>query len=399
MKKYLFLGAAWGQISPLSYFKNQDNVEIYIADNQPNNPGHKISDKSFNVSTDDVSSLRKIVNEFEIDSVYCFASDVGQISQSVLSQEIGQHSNPIESIKTLTNKLFFREFLFNEGIQKNFFMELSSEDLADQKTLKKIIDNIPLVVKPIHGSGSKGVNFIFCSNDLKLINDSLKFSPSSTVIIENFLHKEGMQICGDGYFEDSILKNFTTGDGHFYDDSSNKVPYAESFPSTHSNEIISKAKLIIEKILKKAGYEKGPINFDIIVVDNMPFIVEIAPRTGGNYIPDVIKKHNGVDLLRATLNTYSDKHYKFDEQEGNIKYVSSYMIHSLKEGNFVSLQIKEDLLPYIYDKILYVQKGDMVKEFTQGSHAIGNIKFQFPDFETQREKMYSINEGINVHVN
>lgn len=128
MKKYLFLGAAWGQISPLSYFKNQDNVEIYIADNQPNNPGHKISDKSFNVSTDDISSLRKIVNEFEIDSVYCFASDVGQISQSVLSKEIGQHSNPIESIKTLTNKLFFREFLFNEGIQKNFFTELSSED-------------------------------------------------------------------------------------------------------------------------------------------------------------------------------------------------------------------------------------------------------------------------------
>ncbi len=398
MKRFLFLGAAWGQISPINYFRNNKNFEIFTLDNKKNNPGHKMAKESFNISIDDVQSIKKVVSDIGIDAIFCFASDAGLISQSIISRELGMHFNTLESIKTLTNKFNFREFLFNENIQRHFFMKFSIEDLNDKNIYDQLIANIPLVVKPMNGSGSKGVNFIFHPRHFNLIKNSLQFSSSKTLIIEKFFYKNGMQICGDGFFEDSKLKNFSTGDGHFYEDSHYMVPYAESFPSSHSKKIISSAKVLVEKILNKIKFSKGPINFDIIVVNGKPFVIEIAPRSGGNYIPDVIKKHNGVDLLRATLNTYSDPGYSFNERKGNINYVSSYMIHSLVEGRFDSLEIKEDLLPYIYDKILYVKKGDIVKEFTQGSYAIGNIKLKFPDFETQRKMMDIINDSINVIV-
>ena len=284
----------------------------------------------------------------------------------------------------------------SSGIQNSFYLKLSKDDLKDKAVINNLLSKLPLVVKPLYGSGSKGVNFIFNTEDLHLLMDSIKFSPSGFIIAEEYIVKEGKQICGDGFFEDSHLKNFSTGDGYFYDDSLNKVPYAESFPSTHSAEIITQAKNIIEKILIYAGYKKGPINFDILVSEGQPFIIEVAPRSGGNYIPEVIKRHNGVDLLKATLLTYSDKNYSFGEKQNKIQYISSYMIHSRAEGRFKSLSIKDDLVPFIYDKIIYVKKGDLVKNFTQGSHAIGNIKLQFPNHEKQIEIMNSINTAINV---
>jgi len=398
VKKYLFLGASWGQIAPLQYFKDSNNIEIYTLDNQPDNPGHLLAKESFNISTNDVSEIRKLVQKIGIDAIFCFASDIGQLSQSILSREIGQHSNPLDSIEILTNKFKFRRFLNETGIQSSFYMKLSEEDAKDKKSINTLLSNLPLVVKPVQGGGSKGVNFIFNENDLCLIYDSFKYSPSGTVIAEEYFVKQGKQICGDGFFEDCKLKNFSTGDGYFYEDGLHRVPYAESFPSSHSQNILVEAKKMVERILNISGYEKGPINFDIIISNGNPFVIEVAPRSGGNYIPEVIKKHNGVDLLLANLNTYSDPTYSFKEKKKKMQYVSSFMIHSNHNGVFKSLQIKDNLIPYIYDKILYIKKGDLVHKFTQGSNAIGNLKLKFPNHERQQEIMSNITDSIQVRL-
>lgn len=398
MKRFLFLGASWGQITPLTYFKNSSNIEIYTLDNNTKNPGHLIAKESFDISTNNLSEIRKIVKKIGVDAIFCFASDVGQLSQSILSREIGQHYNPVKSIEVLTDKFKFRNLLKDAGIQNSFYMKLSKEDVKDKKILSKLLSNLPLVIKPLQGSGSKGVNFIFKDEDLHLIHDSLKYSNSGLLIAEQYLAKEGKQICGDGFFEDSKLVDFSTGDGYFYEDSSKRVPYAESFPSSHSKAILDNAKRIIESILNAAGYIKGPINFDILVSDKTPFVIEVAPRSGGNYIPDVIKKHNGVDLLRANLNTFSDKAYSFNEKRKKMQYISSFMIHSKEDGRFKSLKIEDDLIPFIYDKILYVNKGDIVQNFTQGSHAIGNLKLKFPNHEKQKEIMSHITNSIQVRL-
>ena len=394
MIKILFLGASWGQISPIWHLQDDIDIEILTADNQPLNPGHALAKSSFNISSENTELLRSVVEKHHIDYVLCFASDVGQKSQAIISKELGNFYNPIEAIEILTNKYLFRDFLNQESIQKTYFKKIIESDLGDISILKSIRNNLPLVSKPILGSGSKGVRFIFKTKDLKNIKDSFAYSDS--IILESYIEKEGKQICGDGFFQSGKLVNFTAGDGLFYEHNQFQIPYAESFPSTHSDKIINEAKTKIEKILNLSGFVRGNINFDVIIHDGEVYILEVAPRPGGNFIPEIIKQHSGIDLIDAFIKNSIDESYIFSQKKITNNFVSSFMIHSLEEGVLGEILIDKQLDPYIVQKHFFYKPGDEVKIFKSGSDAIGNIQFLFPSQSIQSEIMKSINDLILI---
>ena len=396
MKKLLFLGASWGQMPPLWHVQKNKDVEIYTADSQLTNPGHKLAVKSFNISSADTPLLRAAAKENGIDCVLCYASDVGQASATILSKELGNFFNPLIAVETLINKYLFKDLLNQHEIQTTFLKKISSNDLLQEEHLQEILENLPLVSKPILGSGSKGVRFIYGKSDLSKIRESFEYSDN--VILESYLKKEGSQICGDGFFQNGKLSNFTAGDGLFYEEHELQIPYAESFPSTHAEKIIHTAKDKVEEILRLSGFVRGNINFDIIVCLGEPYIIEIAPRPGGNFIPEVIKQHNGIDLIDAFIQNAMDENYIFNQKIAVNNFVSSYMIHSLEEGVIEKLFIDERLKPYIIREHLFNSPGDKVRAFKQGSDAIGNIQMMFPTQELQIEMMSSINNLIQIQL-
>ena len=396
MKKLLFLGASWGQMPPLWHVQKNKAVEIYTADSQLTNPGHNLAVKSFNISPADTPLLRNAAKENGIDYVLCYASDVGQASVTILSKELGNFFNPLIAVETLINKYFFKDLLNQHEIQTTFLKKISRNDLLQEEHLQEILENLPLVSKPILGGGSKGVRFIFGKSDLSKIRESFEYSDH--VILESYLKKEGSQICGDGFFQNGKLLNFTTGDGLFYEEHAFQIPYAESFPSTHAEKIIHTAKDKVEEILRLSGFVRGNINFDIIVCFGEPYIIEIAPRPGGNFIPEVIKQHNGIDLIDAFIQNAMDENYIFNQVIAINNFVSSYMIHSLEEGIIEKIFIDERVKPYIIRKHLFNSPGDKVRAFKQGSDAIGNIQMMFPTQELQIEMMSSINNLIQIQL-
>ena len=55
-KKILFLGAAPSQIPPIEYAKSQ-GYYVITCDYLPENPGHKLADEYYNVSTTDKEAV------------------------------------------------------------------------------------------------------------------------------------------------------------------------------------------------------------------------------------------------------------------------------------------------------------------------------------------------------
>ena len=147
--KYLFLGAGPSQISPILYLKNKGVKNIYTLDNNRNNIGHKYAKKSFDISILDTESIITIIKKHKIQCVLSYGSDIGAISQSILSQE-GQFKNPNQSIRKLTNKYLFRKFLNETNIQKIFFLKTNK---FDKKLLHGALkSHYPVISKPIIGS-------------------------------------------------------------------------------------------------------------------------------------------------------------------------------------------------------------------------------------------------------
>ena len=159
-------------------------------------------------------------------------------------------------------------------------------------------------------------------------------------------------------------------------DNSYLAPWGETFPSIHDKNILSKAKDKIENILIELGFNTGPFNFDIFITEEDEiFINEIGPRSGGNFIPTVIKYQTGVDMIKGAVESCLDSNYNLQVNLFSInKYFGSYMIHSKnKSGYLKSISISEGISDKIHEVSLYKAENDYIEPFISGNKAVGNV--------------------------
>ena len=121
MKKILFLGAAHFQIPPIKYAIEAGYYTI-TADNVVDNPGHKISNRSYNVITTDKDNILKIAENEKVDGVLAFGSDLSMLTCSYVTDNLNLPGNSYKSIKSLVFKSKFREAIVASGIEK-FYMK------------------------------------------------------------------------------------------------------------------------------------------------------------------------------------------------------------------------------------------------------------------------------------
>ena len=73
-KRILFLGAAQTQTPPIKYARSQGHYTI-TCDYFPENPGHKLANQSYPVSTTDKEVVLQLAKELKIDGIVAYASD------------------------------------------------------------------------------------------------------------------------------------------------------------------------------------------------------------------------------------------------------------------------------------------------------------------------------------
>ncbi|MBI3591584.1 MAG: ATP-grasp domain-containing protein [Candidatus Melainabacteria bacterium] len=386
MKKLLFLGAAKFQIPPIEYALSKGYFVI-TCDNKPDNPGHRLAHKTFDVSTIEKFEILRIAKQEKIDGILTFGSDISAPTVAFVAEQMGLPGNSYNTVLTLTNKSSFRNFLHFNGLQLLNYRTFK----ASEK--KEVFDYIrtmkcPIILKPVDSAGSKGVSLVIGLDDLNtLVDYAFSESFSEEIIAETYIKKLGKQVCGDGFMEDGKLVFIEFGDGYFYDDGKLWAPFAETFPSAHKNMNLNKIKKLLEKILIKAKLLRGPFNFDVLITQNEePFVIEIGPRNGGNYIPTAIFLKTNVDLIEATVESCLDWNYKIDlNKERSKKFYSCYMLHSLVSGVLEKIKFDKNLKKYTVQFNPYVTYGETVKPFCKASDAIGNLVLRFDSMEEMLE--------------
>jgi hypothetical protein len=177
----------------------------------------------------------------------------------------------------------------------------------------------------------------------------------------------------------SKLAFIELGDGHFHDNDGLLAPFAETFPSTHSQASLRLLARKVETILAAAGYCKGPFNLDAIIArDGEPFIIEIGPRCGGNFIPTAIRCQTGVDLIAAVVEGCLDRTFVLDTVKvRSERSFACYMLHSRSGGTFRDMHVEPAFCPHIVEKNLYLKRGARVPPFRTASDVIGNLILSF----------------------
>lgn len=377
MSKLLLLGGSRQQIPSILCAKKK-GCHVITCDYLPENPGHRYSDEYYNISTTDKESILVLAKKLEIDGIVSYASDPSAVTAAYVAEEMGLPGNPYRSVEILSKKDKFRTFLMEHGFStpkaKGYF---SYEDA--KKDFLSFVS--PVFIKPVDSSGSKGISLISDINDLKEAFDKAQdFSREKRIIIEECVNADSYQVAGDGFSVDGKLVFRCFGNDHFDLANSNPfVPVAATFPCIMPSEIQTKIHKEIQRLISLLQMKTGAYNFDVRVGrEEKIYLMEVAPRNGGCYIPQVIKLATGTDMVKYTIKA------ALGEDCSTLGHVDPkccygyFAVHSHKAGILKNIQIESSVKKNNIVKVYLNQMiGDEIGSYAFSSAAIGIILMKF----------------------
>lgn len=396
MKRILFLGGSHMQIPPIEYAREQGHY-IITCDYIPENPGHELADEYFNISTTDKENILNLAKRKKIDGIVAYASDPAAPTAAYVAEQLELPGNSLDAVNTLTDKNRFREFLY-----KNGFNSPEHRLFHDVNSAKEWCSNtpLPLIIKPVDSSGSKGVAVLEDISKLPgYFKDALEHSISGGVIIEQFIERASKQIDSDVFFNDGKLVFYFWGDQHQDESCNPYAPVSISFPSTLSEKQQKIAATEIERLLLALNIKTGAFNIEFFFDKTEElWIIEVGPRNGGNLIPEVIKESTGVDLIKMTVDAALGEEVPPPSPQDTARYCASYIIHSKKHGILDKITLSEEIKSKIIKKTEYVKTGSKVRAFRNSKDSIASIIIQFNNADEMERILSNIEDFINVTV-
>lgn len=398
MKKILMLGGSAQQIIAVETAKRLGYYTV-LCDFLPDNPGQYHADKFYLVSTTDKEAVLKVAREERVEGVLAYASDPAAPTAAYVAEQMNLPGSPYEAVELLCNKDQFRAFLAENG-----FCTPQAMGYTDlEKALYDITNDrfkFPIIVKPVDSSGSKGVSRIDSAEEAaEKLRYAMSFSRGKRIIVEEFVEKYGYQIAGDGLSIDGKLVFRYFANDHFDPECENPfVPISASFPYNMPVDVQDKVHNEIQRLLTLLHMGTTTYNFDMrIDKDYNVYLMEVAPRDGGNYIPDIIKYATGVDLVECSVKAAMGEPIDTSLFGSPSGFYAYYAVHSYSDGILDHIEIDPQVeQKNIIENHIIKQPGDEIKAFTGANTTLGILLMQFDSLDQMLYMMDHSNEWIRV---
>lgn len=374
MKKIMILG---GSEVIIPVIKKAQELGLYVitCDYIPTNLAHEYSDKYYNVSVVEKESVLEVAQREAIDGIIAFACDAGVVSAAYVAEKMGlPFQCSYEAAKILQDKGLFRKFLqdnnFNSPKAKRY------DDIDDAMKDADLFD-YPVIVKPVDSAGSKGVTKVESKDELqKALEHALDYSKGNAIIVEKFLIFKGHHSSTDPFTVDGKLKFVSFSDQLFDEEADN--PYAPTliiWPSTMEDSAQKYLADEMQRLFDLLKMKTGIYNIETCVdIDGNPYLMEVSPRGGGCKIAELQELAYGVPFIENEIRKAVNMPLLDMEQKALEGVWCELVLHSDQEGIFEALEITPEVKnKYVQMIDIGVKKGDVVKTFTGGNQAIGNL--------------------------
>lgn len=394
MKKIISLGGNFFQATAVKAAKELGYYVIDV-DYLPDNPAHKFADEYVNVSTLDMEGVLKVAKEKNIDGIVSFASDVSAPTAAYVAEKMGLPTNPLDTVLKMTRKDLFHPFL-----RENGFYVPKTSTIKGKNDIYEFFEmvNGEIILKPINASGSKGISRITSKDQIeKAFETAKEYDREGILVAEEFVYRDRYQIAGDAFVVDGKIAVFGLANEHFDADCNPLVPIGESFPASLTEEKVEKARNEIQRALTLLGYKNGAVNLDFMFTDKGEvFIIELAPRNGGNLITDAIKYANGIDLGKYTVQAAVGEDISDLCDKKMDRWISSYIWHSTEPGVYQDILLSSELEKKVLQSDMFVKPGEKIDSFRNGGFGLGATVLEFDNEKQMLEMMDHMNEFYKI---
>lgn len=391
MKKILLLGGSAQQIVAIETAKKHGYYTV-LCDFLSDNPGQYHADKFYLVSTTDKEAVLKVAMNENIDGVLAYASDPAAPTAAYVAEKLELPSNPYKSVEILCNKDCFRTFLKEHG-----FNTPTAKGYAD-KNIDTSLFKLPVIIKPVDSSGSKGATVLRSWDNLnEALDFAFSFSRSHRIIVEEFIEKKHKYLIGGDIFVDSgkiILWGLLNC--HRDNNVNPLVPVGKSYPPMLKDSDITLVKETLQKMVNDLELKFGSVNVELVIdKNNRVWPIDVGPRAGGNMIPDLLGMIFDVNVVEMAVLSAMGQKVGVKVKDGTL-YYATHNLHSNRGGIYQTIEFDGRLEKYITRKCLYKKAGDIVEYFDNASKALGIIFMKFKDKEVAEDILANINELYRV---
>lgn len=398
MKKLLVLS---GDSYHVPFIKKAKEMGCYVitCDFFEHNPGHQFAHEYHNVSYMDKEAVLELAKSLQIDGIICFAADEAATTVAYVAEKLGLPSHPYKSVEIINRKDLFRDFL-----AKNKFNvpKAKSYTSFEEANAELYLFNMPVIVKPVDSSGSRGVSKIDSAEVLEeKVQHALSYSKVKRFLVEEYIEKQGYQVGGDGFSVDGSLVFRCFSNNHLSDTNLNPfIPLGGSWPSILAQPLQEKIHDEIQRLLNILHMKTGAYNFDIRVDENENvYFIEMGARNGGNLIPCITKYATGVDLIEYSIKAAIGEDCSDLKMVHPKGYWSCYTINSKTSGILKRIEMRTELKEKnVIECEILVSPGDEVGAFTGSDKKIGSMVLSYATKEEMLGKMDHMEEWMTVIV-
>jgi biotin carboxylase len=228
-------------------------------------------------------------------AVATMGSDQAVLPTAQLAERLGLPGLPVKTARTVVDKRPMRAAFQRRKLRCPTGRAATSFEEAEQAFHQL---EAPVVVKPVDGSGQRGVSEVRAERELAPAFDrALAASRRQAVMLEQYLEGEEYTVNGflleREYFPMSVTRRL------LHPPPPLGVCLAHRYPSQLAaeaplHELAHKASLAV-------GLETGPSYLQVRVRDGQPWAIEVGARLGGGKDAELAKLMTGFDAIRANV--------------------------------------------------------------------------------------------------
>lgn len=401
-KTLLLLGGSQQQVIAIKR-ANDLGYRTVLCDYLPDNPGQKYADTFYQVSTTDQDGVLEIARREHADGVLAYASDPAAETAAYVAEKKGLPGNPLDAVRTLSEKHLFRSHLKSIGLPCPKSFAFSCRTSVDELRRRASDFTYPIVIKPTDASGSKGVVVLDEPAGLgEAAAEASTYSRNGLLICEEYISRTFPHIIGgDIFVVDGEIKMWGLM-SCLRDARCPLVPIGKVCPSGLEPTVYSRVKDCLKKLVSSLGLHFGEFNAEVLIGPNeVPYILELGARAGGNMIPVQLSDISGIDLVRANILCAmgdSPEGMQWEADRDSVGFYFTHVVHTMESGIFKKLLLSSELENHIYRTVMYVKPGEQVNSFDGANKALGILFLRFKEETTMNKILRDLSDHISVEV-
>lgn len=297
-KKLLLLGGI-GPTNDLIGLAHRNGVTVGVADYNKDTPVKKMADAQHEVNALDVEAVVDLFKKYQYDGIISNFVDLLLPYVARVAKAVNKWS-PFdeEQVRMSTDKEYFKKTCIKYGVPvpKEYAVDGIDGDM------EAVQIDFPVIVKPVDGSGSKGITV--CNDRaelLKGVERARSNSRSGKVIVEDYLPYDEINLTYVA--QDGDIRLAAIHDRYFNTSQKDvvKVPDMYIYPSRYTDLVYEKYNDKIINMFRQIGIKNGSIFLQAVVKEDQMYIYEAGMRLNGCKTYQILEVENNFNTFERLM--------------------------------------------------------------------------------------------------